>query len=447
MRLCLGLSSSDRFHALKPSDTIHHMRLTKLFTKTTKSISEETESINARLLTRAGFIRQEIAGVYTFLPLGLCVLGKIEAIVREEMNTLGAELLMPALTSQQRWRDTNRLETVDVLFQAEGANQASRERNNVTYILNPTHEDIITPIMREFITSYKDLPQAVYQIQTKYRNEARAKSGLLRGREFRMKDLYSFHTNEADLMDFYESTKPVYLRIFDRLGLAEDSFVCFASGGDFTDEYSHEFQVVLPAGEDTIYLDRANRIAYNKEVTTPEDAAKLGVDFTSLEEVRASEAGNIFPLGTKYSKALQFEYTDAENNRNLVWMGSYGIGTSRLMGIIAEKFADEKGLAWPEAVAPFRYHLIVLGGESAHAAAADLMRSVGEDSVLFDDRTDVSAGQKFADAELIGCPIRLLVSNKTLERGVIEVVSRRELFEAYDQEIANAVSQLAELAA
>jgi len=262
-----------------------------------------------------------------------------------------------------------------------------------------------------------------------------------------MKDLYSFHTNEADLMDFYESTKPVYLRIFDRLGLAEDSFVCFASGGDFTDEYSHEFQVVLPAGEDTIYLDRANRIAYNKEVTTPEDAAKLGVDFTSLEEVRASEAGNIFPLGTKYSKALQFEYTDAENNRNLVWMGSYGIGTSRLMGIIAEKFADEKGLAWPEAVAPFRYHLIVLGGESAHAAAADLMRSVGEDSVLFDDRNDVSAGQKFADAELIGCPIRLLVSNKTLERGVIEVVSRRELFEAYDQEIANAVSQLAELAA
>ena len=362
------------------------MRYSHLFSKTSKTISEETESINARLLTRAGFIKQEIAGVYNYLPLGLRVLNKIENIVREEMNTVGVELLLPTLTSQERWRNTGRLESVDVLFEAKGANAPSRERNDATYIVNPTHEDVITPIMKDFVSSYKDLPRAVYQIQTKFRNEPRAKSGVLRGREFRMKDLYSFHRDEDDLKRFYEEIKPVYTRVYDRLGLGEDTFICLASGGDFTDDYSHEYQVVLPAGEDTIYLDRTNKIAYNKEVATPADAEKLGVDFSQLEEVRASEAGNIFPLGTKYSKALDFEYTDEQNERHLVWMGSYGIGTSRLMGIIAEKFADEKGLVWPNSVAPFRYQLVVLGGEAAQQAAQKLYDSLGRDEVLLDDR-------------------------------------------------------------
>ncbi|MCC7543547.1 prolyl-tRNA synthetase [bacterium] len=421
------------------------MRLSQLFTKTSKNISEETESINARLLTRAGYIKQEIAGVYNYLPLGLRVLTKIEQIVREEMNTVGVELLMPTLTSQERWRDTGRLETVDVIFEARGGNEASRERNDATYIVNPTHEDVITPILKEFVASYKDLPRAVYQIQTKFRNEARAKSGLLRGREFRMKDLYSFHRDEADLKEFYEAIKPVYMRVYQRLGLGADTFLCYASGGDFTDDYSHEFQVVLPAGEDTIYLDRANKIAYNKEVTTPEDAEKLGVDFSALEEVTASEAGNIFPLGTKYSKALGFEYTDEKNERHPVWMGSYGIGTSRLIGIIAEKFADEKGLAWPGAVAPYRYHLVVLGGEDAHKAASELYEDLGVDEVLFDDRADLSAGGKFADAELIGCPIRLVISDKTLQHGEVEVMSRRGLFTQHNVELINAKHKLAEL--
>ena len=311
------------------------MKFSRLFTKTTKNVSEETESINAKLLTRAGFIRQEIAGVYTWLPLGLRVLARIEAIVREEMNTVSSELLLPSLTSQDRWRDTGRLDSIDVLFQASGANDDSRERNDATYILNPTHEDLVTPIMKDFISSYKDLPTSTYQIQTKFRNEARAKSGVLRGREFRMKDLYSFHADQADLQRFYDEMKPIYARVYDRLGLGEHTFMCLASGGDFTTDYSHEYQVVLPAGEDTIYLDRANNIAYNKEVATPEDAAKLGVDFSTMEEVRASEAGNIFPLGTKFSKFVGLEYTDAENNRHPVWMGSYGIGTTRLVGIIA----------------------------------------------------------------------------------------------------------------
>ena len=421
------------------------MRLSQLFTKTSKTISEETESINARLLTRAGFIKQEIAGVYNYLPLGLRVLNKIENIVREEMNTVGVELLLPTLTSQERWRDTGRLESVDVLFEARGANDPSREKNDATYIVNPTHEDVITPIMKDFIASYKDLPRAVYQIQTKFRNEPRAKSGVLRGREFRMKDLYSFHKDEADLKRFYEAMKPVYTRVYERLGLGDDTFLCLASGGDFTDDYSHEYQVVLPAGEDTIYLDRANKIAYNKEVATPEDAAKLGVDFDTLEEVRASEAGNIFPLGTKYSKSLNLEYTDEQNQRHLVWMGSYGIGTSRLMGIIAEKFADDKGLVWPESVAPYRYHLVVLGSDEAQHAATKLYEELGAEQVLFDDRSDVSAGQKFGDAELIGCPIRLVVSDKTLERGIVEVVSRSGSFDQIEMELSHAKEKLAEL--
>ncbi|MBP9827002.1 prolyl-tRNA synthetase [Candidatus Saccharibacteria bacterium] len=423
------------------------MRISRLFSKTSKSISEETESINARLLTQAGFIRQEIAGVYNFLPLGLRVLNKIEAIVRAEMDTIGSELLMPTLTSQERWRDTGRLESVDVLFEARGANAPSRERNDATYIVNPTHEDVITPIMKDFIASYKDLPQAAYQIQTKFRNEPRAKSGLLRGREFRMKDLYSFHRDEVDLKRFYEAIKPVYSRVYERLGLGDDTFICVASGGDFTTDYSHEFQVVLPAGEDTIYLDRDKKIAYNKEVATPEDAKKLGVDFEALEEVRASEAGNIFPLGTKYSKALGFEYTDEQNERYPVWMGSYGIGTSRLMGIIAEKYADEKGLIWPEAIAPFRYYLIALGSEQAQEAARKLYAQLGADAVLYDDRTDVSAGAKFADAELIGCPIRLVLSDKTLEHNAVEVVSRRQAFEQHTIALHGGVDELARLAA
>ena len=421
------------------------MRLSQLFTKTSKTISEETESINARLLTRAGFIKQEIAGVYNYLPLGLRVLNKIEAIVREEMNTVGVELLLPTLTSQERWRDTGRLESVDVLFEARGANDPSREKNDATYIVNPTHEDVITPIMKDFIASYKNLPRSVYQIQTKFRNEPRAKSGVLRGREFRMKDLYSFHRDEEDLKRFYEAMKPVYARVYERLGLGEDTFLCLASGGDFTDDYSHEYQVVLPAGEDTIYLDRANKIAYNKEVATPEDAAKLGVDFGTLEEVRASEAGNIFPLGTKYSKSLGLEYTDEQNQRHLVWMGSYGIGTSRLMGIIAEKFADDKGLIWPESVAPYRYHLVVLGSDEAQRAATQLYEELGSEQVLFDDRADVSAGQKFGDAELIGCPIRLVVSDKTLERGMVEVVSRKGSFDQHELELSHAKDKLTEL--
>ncbi len=402
------------------------MKFSQLFTKTSKTVSEQTESKNAQLLTRAGFIYQELAGAYAFLPLGWRVIRNIEAIVREEMDKVGTELRLTALSSRERWHATKRHDTVDVLMSTKAANQAALEKSTAEYILNPTHEDIITPIAKHYASSYKDLPFATYQIQTKFRNEARAKSGLLRGREFIMKDLYSFHTSEDDLKKFYELAKDRYVAVFDRVGLGSDTYITLASGGDFTHEYSHEFQTILDSGEDTIYLDRKNKIAYNKEIVTPEDAKKLGVDFDSFEQVSASEVGNIFPLGTKYSELLDYYYTDSDNKRALVWMGSYGIGISRLMGVIAEKFSDDKGLMWPASVAPFQYHLVVLG-ENAKSQADKLYEEL--DSCLYDDRDDAGAGQKLGDADLVGCPVRLVVSDRTLEQKGVEVSSRSGMFD------------------
>lgn len=407
------------------------MRLSKLFTKTSKNISSQTESVNAQLLLRAGYIYQEMAGVYAFLPLGIRVIKNIENIVRAEMDKIGEELLLPALSGRERWHATKRHDTVDVLMSTRAANEMALAKHSAEYILNPTHEDIITPLAKHFRTSYKDFPFALYQIQTKFRNEPRAKSGLLRGREFIMKDLYSFHATEEDLNRFYEIAKERYLAIYEALGLADDTFVTLASGGDFTESYSHEFQTILDSGEDTVYLDRSNNIAYNKEVATPEDAKKLGVDFDSMEQVRASEVGNIFPLGVKYSELLDYRYSTQDNQQELVWMGSYGIGISRLMGVIAEKFADEQGLVWPDSVAPFRYHIVALPDENNIQVAEKIYKELGRDNCLYDDRIDVGVGEKFNDADLIGCPVQIVISKKTLGQDSVEVISRSGKFNQY----------------
>ncbi len=407
------------------------MKLSKLFTKTSKNISAQTESINAKLLIRAGYIYQEMAGVYAFLPLGMRVIKNIESIVRVEIDKIGEELLLPSLSGKDRWHATNRHDSIDVLMSTKPANEKALAKSNTEYILNPTHEDIITPLAKHFRTSYKDFPFALYQIQTKFRNEPRAKSGLLRGREFIMKDLYSFHTSEADLKDFYETAKASYIAIYDKLGIGDDTYFTLASGGDFTSNYSHEFQTVLESGEDTIYLDKKNSIAYNKEVTTPEDAKKLGVNFDELEQVRACEVGNIFPLGTKFSELLDYKYSDAENAQQIVWMGCYGIGISRLMGVIVEKFADEKGIVWPSQVAPYQYHIVALSDEANIKAGEDVYQTLGADACLFDDRTSASTGEKFADADLIGCPIQIVISHKTLEQDSVEVISRSGKFDSF----------------
>ncbi len=405
------------------------MRQSQLYTKTRKDAPADEVSKNAILLTRAGFIYKEMAGVYTFLPLGLRVLKKIEDIVRRHMDTIGNEVVMSSLAPRELWEKTGRLDTVDVLMKTMPANKPSEEKSSNSYILNPTHEELITPIAAEYARSYKDLPTAFYQIQTKFRNEARAKSGLLRGREFRMKDLYSFHRDEHDLKVYYEKAKEVYMNVYREIGLGDDTFITLAGGGDFTKEFSHEFQTVVEAGEDIIYLDRKNKIAYNKEVVTEENAKRLDVDFDSLEQVKACEVGNIFPLGTKFTQAFDYTYTNEDGKQQEVYMGCYGIGPSRLMGVVVEKFADEKGLVWPEAIAPFSVHLLSLAKDKeseTYKKAQEVYEKLtaAHVEVLFDDREE-GAGSKFADNDLIGIPMRVVVSDKSLLAGGVEIKERK----------------------
>jgi prolyl-tRNA synthetase len=543
-----------------------NMRYTKLFGKTNKN-SKEYDSVNATYLIKGGFIDQTMAGVYSYLPLGFRVLQKIEKIIREEMDQVGQAVFLPSIVPTEIWETTGRLEKVDVLFKVEGANKASKEKNDATYILNPTHEDTVTPIAQKFHLSYKDLPVAVYQIQTKFRNEARPKSGLLRGREFRMKDLYSFHVSEEDLKVYYEEVKKAYFKVYKRLGLGDDTYIAAASGGDFTEEYSHEFQTKCESGEEIIFYVRRTGDCYNREVAPskavnkPQDEKKeemfevkkagvIGVEelcaflniepfhtsktmiyesdqgvlvasvrgdyevneyklmkaagakwvklasaevvkqttgaeigyaglvglpaniklfvddalenminfetganktdchlanvnwdrdlkkpekfydiknakegdihpFTGeeYESFKASEVGNIFPLNTKFSKAFGYYFTDKDGSQKPVYMGSYGIGCSRVMGVIVEKFHDEKGIIWPHKVAPYTVHLIGLNfeDESMKAKIEDIyekFKNAGLE-VLYDDRENVAAGEKFADADLIGLPYRVVISKRT----------------------------------
>lgn len=393
------------------------MRFSRLVTKTNKVV-KKYDSVNATLLQKGGFIDQTMAGVFTFLPLGLRVLSNIEQIVREEMNTIATELLMPALSPKMLWERTGRLETVNILFEARGANDTSRKLNESSYVLNSTHEELITPIVQQFRASYRDLPCAVYQIQTKFRNEPRPKSGLLRGREFRMNDLYSFHSTEEDFQKFYEDVQVLYMKIFHKLGIGKDTHIALASGGDFSKSFSHEFDTECSTGEDHIYYDEKNNTYYNREVARKELV-------TEGDGIKVSEVGNIFPLGTKFSDAFGYKYTDEEGKKRPVYMGSYGIGTSRIMGVIVEKFHDEKGILWPQQVTPFPCHIILLDPASpAQKRAEDLydllLREIGE--VLFDDRLSSSAGEKFADADLIGIPYRIVVSKKNAHQ--VEVKSR-----------------------
>jgi prolyl-tRNA synthetase len=542
------------------------MKLSQQPFRTSKTVSSDLSSKNARLLIQAGFIHQEVAGVYTFLPLGLRVLNKIEAIIRQEMDTVATEILMTSLAPKEKWETTGRIETVDVLMKTQGANSASQLKNSTEYVLGSTHEEIVTPLVQEHVRSYRDLPTAVYQIQTKFRNEPRAKSGLLRCREFRMKDAYSFHASESDLKRYYETMKDIYTKIFEKLGIGKDTVIALASGGDFTPDFSHEFQTICEAGEDTLFLAKKADIIFNREVApsqapvlsdqeeelkpmeevegkniigveelsrflkipvekttktllfeTDEDkviaaavrggydvheeklkkiigckklhlasvdtvkkitGAEVGYagvlnlpdsvkiyfdestqnrknfecgankthyhsvnvnwgrdieipdqfyDFKTAKEgdihpdsgetyevVRACEVGNIFPLNTKFSKAFTFAYVDEQGQEQPVYMGCYGIGSSRLLGVIVEKYADEKGIVWPEQVAPFQVHLIDINQNEKGQDADNQLKAAGIE-VLWDDR-DVRAGEKFADADLMGIPHRLVISAKTGEQ-------------------------------
>ncbi len=397
------------------------MRLSQLFTKTSKTAPADEVAKNAQLLIRAGFIHKEMAGVYAYLPLGKRVLDKIAQIVREEMDAIGGqELQMTALQPKDIFEKTDRWDDakVDNWFK-------TKLINGTELGMGLTHEEPIVDALSGYVNSYKDLPIYVYQIQSKYRNELRAKSGLLRGREFIMKDMYSFARTQEEHEKLYEEVAKAYHRVYDRLGIGDITYRTAADGGIFTARFSDEFQTLSDIGEDTIYLDEEKRFAVNEEVYTDENLAKLGLDKTKLVEKKAIEVGNIFPLESKYTDALDVYYTDENGQEQSIIMGCYGIGVSRLVGVLAEHFSDEKGLVWPESVAPARVHLVRIGSDAAVRHADELyeeLKSKGIE-VLYDDR-DERSGTKFADAELMGIPHRVTVSDRLLETNSYEYTPR-----------------------
>jgi len=401
------------------------MRQSKLFTKVKKQISKDEKSINGILLERAGFVHKEMAGAYTFLPLGLRVLTKIENIIREEMNRIsGQEVLMTIFQPKKIWEETGRWSGEigkQVMYKCKGNKEIG---------LGPTHEEMLTNIIRSYISSFEDLPVYIYQIQTKFRKEARARSGILRGREFRMKDLYSFHASETDFQKYYDKSKKSYIKIFNTCGVK--AILTEASGHGFTKNFTHEFQVIADAGEDKIVYCPKLDFCQNKEISKLKAGDKCPICGAKLKEDKSIEAGNIFPLGIKYSQAMNALFTDKEGKKKPIIMGCYGIGVSRLMGTIVEIHHDEKGIIWPSSVAPFDIHLISLksGDEKINRRIKENSEKVYKElekigkQVLYDDRKNKSAGEKFADADLIGIPYRLVISEKTLKNDNIEIKKR-----------------------
>ncbi|HVM76877.1 MAG TPA: aminoacyl--tRNA ligase-related protein [Candidatus Paceibacterota bacterium] len=397
------------------------MRQSELFTRTQKSAPKDEVALNAQLLSRGGFIYKNSAGVYSFLPLGFRVLEKIKNIIREEMNAVGGqELIMAALHDKHYLQASGRWD-VDVVYKViDGTANDGDKAREPSFNISWTHEEIIAEIATKYVSSYKDLPFAAYQIQTKFRHEPRAKSGLLRGREFLMKDMYSFHASEKDLMEYYDRVGKAYKKVFDRCGLK--AHYTLAAGGEFTMSNTHEFQVISDVGEDAIYVCEKCGYAENSEISKLKKGAKCPTCGGAMQEEKSIEVGNIFPLGTKYSKAFGLQFTDEKGKKQDVVMGSYGIGVTRLMGTIVELFHDDHGILWPESVAPFTTHLLALNDADASDAYEALRRE--NIDVLYDDRA-MSAGEKFAESDLIGIPWRIVASPK-LGPGVLEVKRRGE---------------------
>jgi prolyl-tRNA synthetase len=398
------------------------MKLSKSFIKTRKQFPADETSKNAKLLIQAGFIHKEMAGVYAYTPLGLKVVENIKQIVREEMNKVdGEELLMSSLQPKDIWKETGRWndEVVDVWFKSE-----LKDGSEVGF--GWSHEEAIIDLLKDYVNSYKDLPVKVYQFQTKLRNELRAKSGIMRGREFIMKDLYSAHATQKDMDEYYDKVTEAYKRVFERLGIGEETFVTFASGGAFT-KFSHEFQTICDAGEDILYISDDKKVAVNEEVL--DDATnELGINKADLKPIKTAETGNIFKFGTEKSEKMKFYYADHDGSQKPVYLASYGIGITRVMGVIAEKMSDDKGLVWPDNISPAKVYLVSIGD-------SDMVKSKSEElynrlekmniETIYDDR-DVRPGEKFADADLMGMPHRVVISDKTITEEQIEYKLRTD---------------------
>ncbi len=396
------------------------MRQSLLFTKTTKDISADETSKNAQLLMRAGFVHKTMAGSYTFLPLGLRVLRKIEEIVRRKINELGAEeMIMSMLHPSELWKTTGAWDTVDVLFKI-------KSRTEREYAIGQSEEEVVTPIIKEYVRSYKDLPFIGYQIHWKFRDELRAKAGIMRGREFLMKDMYTIHDTQESFNTFYEQAKQKYIEIYKEIGLLAK--VTEASGGAFTKKISYEFMVLTDAGEDDILYSEKSNYCINAEITQMREGDEAPDGSGPLKKGKASEVGNVFDLGTKYQDAFDFSFTDKDGQKKKGVMGCYGIGVTRIMGVVAETMSDTKGLVWPSAIAPFTLHLLVLSKDKeseSYKKASEIYEKLIKSGVevLFDDR-ELGAGEKFADADLIGIPMRVVVSDKSLLAGGVEIKER-----------------------
>ncbi|MEN9604432.1 MAG: hypothetical protein RJB39_117 [Candidatus Parcubacteria bacterium] len=401
------------------------MKHTEIFTKTRKEFPADEVAKNAQLLIKAGFVHKEMAGVYAYLPMGLRVIEKIKKIVRDEMNAYGGqEMIMTSLQKKETWLKTDRWsdENVDVWFK-------SQLKNGTEVGFGWSHEEPITEMMKNFIHSYKDLPIYTYQFQTKLRNELRAKSGIMRGREFVMKDLYSYTQSQEEHEAFYNRMIEAYMNVYRECGVGEDTFLTVATGGAFTKNVSHEFQTICEAGEDIVFIDRAKKVAYNKEIF--DDAAeveRLGLVKEKLEEIKTAEVGNIFSFGPTKSEQMELFFTDVDGKNKPVILGSYGIGITRLMGVVADKYGDDKGLVWPKNIAPYHIEVVSLHKEEDDAvykaAAAAYASLSGKYDVLFDDRK-MSPGSKMFDADLYGCPVQVIIGSKGLEKGIAEVKIRQ----------------------
>jgi prolyl-tRNA synthetase len=391
------------------------MRQSQLFTKTERNAPKDEATLNSQLLARAGFVSKLMAGVYSYLPLGLRVLNNIENIVREEMDAVGGqEISMPMIHPKSIWATTDGWDKIDVLFKV-------KSRTEKDYALGQSEEEVVTPLVMKYVNTYKDLPKAVYQINWKFRDELRSKSGLLRGVEFLMKDMYSFHETQEDFERFYAKVKKAYFRVYERMGLVAKATE--ASGGAFTRKVSYEFMVLTGAGEDDILYCDACDFCVNVEIAKEKEGEKCPrCGKGTLAKARASEVGNVFDLGQKFAKDFDVTYADKDGNKQYPIMGCFGIGISRTMGVIVEKYNDERGIIWPEAVAPFAVHLLSLGGAAGEKTYETLQKAGVQ--VLYDDR-EISAGEKFAEADLVGIPWRIIVSAK-LGEGQVEVKKRSE---------------------
>lgn len=400
------------------------MKQSFLFTKTQRESPSDEISLNAELLIKAGYVYKEMSGVYSYLPLGLRVLKKIEGIIREEMNKIGgAEMKTSIFQNKDVWDKTGRWDdgVVDIWFK-------TKLKNGGEVGMSFTNEEAYANILKQHINSYKDLPAYPYDFKEIFRNEVRSKSGILRGREFFWKALYSFSKDEDDHNVFYEKAKEAYKNIFKRVGIGHLTYLTFASGGTFS-KYSHEFQTITGAGEDIIYLDENKGLAINKEIYDDEELSLLGLKKEDLIEKKSIEVGNIFSLGTKFTEPFNLTYKDKDGQEKLVIMGSYGIGIGRLMGTVVEVLSDDKGIIWPESIAPFKIHLLSLGKEEKVLQEAEnLYKELTQKGieVLYDDREDVSAGEKFADSDLMGIPFRVIISNRTVNEGGYELKKRTE---------------------